>query len=231
MMPRSMRFGVWIAFCSLGAAATAGASTLYLTDTVTSPSSNTYTVTTAAGQDPTLYPTLDPTLAYTLSGNQFNGSGQITTPTDFGAAATGSNGPWNFQDSYNFVISSSAAAQSAVISIGSSLPAGLSDLQVRIINGSLVGNSTPQLGVPTNGIVTGDGWTSYNFVDGSYAFTMPADLTGGDDYILQVRGEATTGQSSSYGGTLTFTPVPVPAALPLLLSGIAGLGVLARKRR
>jgi hypothetical protein len=221
---------VLLALGSVAIPVTAGASTIYLTDTVTSPSANVYSVITAAGQNPASYPALDPTLAYTLSGDQFNGSGQIATPTLFGAAATGSNGPWNFQDSYNFVISSSATAQSAVISIGSTLPAGLTDLQVRIINGSLVNSANPQLGTPTSGTVSGDTWMSYNFANGSYAFTMPAGLTGGNDYILQVRGDATLGQSSSYGGTLTFTAVPLPAALPLLLSGIAGIGWIARRR-
>jgi hypothetical protein len=222
---------ILLALGLVGISVTAGASTIYLTDTVTSPSSNVYTVTTASGQNPASYPALDPTLAYTLSGDQFNGSGQIATPTLFGAAATGTNGPWNFQDSYNFVISSSATAQSAVISIGSTLPAGLTNLQVRIINGSLVNSANPQLGTPTNGTVSGDTWASYNFANGSYAFTMPAGLTGGNDYILQVRGDATLGQSSSYGGTLTFTAVPLPAGLPLLLSGIAGLGWIARPRK
>jgi hypothetical protein len=32
-------------------------------------------------------------------------------------------------------------------------------------------------------------------------------------------------------GTLSFAAVPVPAALPLLLSGIAAIGFVARRRR
>ena len=210
----------------------ASASTLALTDTIYSPTAaNSYSLVTASGQDPTLYATVDPTLAYTLSGNQFNGAGQLATTFNFGSAATSSGGPWNFQDSYNFVTPTSAQASSAVISIGSTIPAGLSNLQIRIINGATVSAATPQLGAPTNGVVTGDGWTSYNFANGSYSFTLPAGLTAGNDYILQVRGEATTSASSSYGGTLTFTAVPLPASLPMLLSGLAGLGLVGARRR
>jgi hypothetical protein len=49
------------------------------------------------------------------------------------------------------------------------------------------------------------------------------------DYILQVRGEATTG--SSYAGTITFTPVPLPSSLVMLLSGLGLLGVAVASRR
>jgi hypothetical protein len=43
------------------------------------------------------------------------------------------------------------------------------------------------------------------------------------------------GNNNAYNAYLTFNvnvaPVPIPAALPLLLSGVAGLGALARRRR
>jgi hypothetical protein len=45
-------------------------------------------------------------------------------------------------------------------------------------------------------------------------------------------GETTTpGTFEGYSATLTTSPVPVPAALPLLLSGVAGIGIFARRRK
>jgi len=59
--------------------------------------------------------------------------------------------------------------------------------------------------------------------------------SGGTVYAGFLAGNANTGTSSLYsqfnGGTLTVTPVPLPAAAWLLVSGIGGVGALARRRK
>jgi hypothetical protein len=50
-------------------------------------------------------------------------------------------------------------------------------------------------------------------------------------YVLEVRGNVTGTSGGSYSGTLNVAPVPLPAALPLLFSGLGLLGGgLARRR-
>jgi hypothetical protein len=164
--------------------------------------------------------TISPTISYTL-GDAFNGSGQLATGADFGATATGSGGPWNFQDD-SYFSTTGATLQTAVIS--TSLNA-LTNLQVRLIN--LAGNSVaPVLGSPAGGTLV-DSWQDFTLGSTSYNVTLPKGFSAGD-YILQIRGEATG--AGSYGGSIAFTPVPLPAALPLLLSALGGLGFAARRR-
>ena len=59
--------------------------------------------------------------------------------------------------------------------------------------------------------------------------------SGGAVYAGFLAGNANTGNSILYtqfnGGTLTVTPVPLPAAAWLLVSGIGGVGALARRRK
>ncbi len=148
-------------------------------------------------------------------------------------SATGTGGPWNFQDNILFDANGAAVQAQA-----SALMTNVSDLQIRII-----ALNNPAAGTPFDvtaaasagsllngsGVVTiENGWT--NFVGGpvDYTATMLNSIAAGD-YILQIRGEATAG--SSYSGTITFTPVPLPAPLTLLLSGLGLIGVAGAQRR
>jgi hypothetical protein len=165
--------------------------------------------------------------------NSFNQAGNVSTGSNFGSSAAGGGAPWNFQDNILFDTSGASVQAQA-----SALLSNVSDLQIRIIalNDPATGNPF-DVTSPANasallggsGVVTiENGWT--NFVGGpvDYTATMAKTIAAGD-YILQVRGEATTG--SSYAGTVTFTPVPLPSTLVLLLSGLGLLGVAVASRR
>jgi hypothetical protein len=118
----------------------------------------------------------------------------------------------------------------------------MTDLQARIVSATdSNGNPVP---VTTNTNAAGqelvggaplltiiNGWTTYTAGEEDFTALMPADVPAGN-YILQIRGEAAN-PSGSYGGTITFDVVPLPAALPLLLSGLmgwVGFGGLFRRR-
>jgi hypothetical protein len=57
----------------------------------------------------------------------------------------------------------------------------------------------------------------------------PTTLTGGP-YVLEIQGDVTGTSGGTYTGSLNLNPVPLPAALPLLLSGLGLLGGTLRKR-
>jgi hypothetical protein len=172
-----------------------------------------------------------------LSGNAFGGAGQSTVGSDFSSGetvqvATGSVAPdsgWNFYDDYFFSTTTATANNATVISNFSM--DSISNLQVRILaSGGPSGtpNPTPTLGIPTGGAV--DGWTAPLVgSNGSISVLLPTGFAAGS-YDLQVRGEA-IGTDASYGGNLQIAPVPLPAGLPLLLSGLGMLGGLVRRRR
>jgi len=167
--------------------------------------------------------------------DSFNQAGNVSTGSNLGLSTTGSGAPWNFQD--NILFDSNGASVQAQ---ASALLSNVSDLQIRIIalNNPATGTpfdvtSTTQADALLGGssvVTIANGWT--NFVGGpvDYTATMLKPIAAGD-YILQIRGEATTG--SSYSGTVTFAPVPLPGTLALLLSGLGLLGavIIAPGRR
>ncbi len=81
--------------------------------------------------------------------------------------------------------------------------------------------------------------TEINQGGGEYEFELQgsgtltnsaANTTEASSFTLS--GETTTpGSFQGYSATLTTSPVPVPPALPLLVSGVTGLGMLIRRRK
>lgn len=68
---------------------------------------------------------------------------------------------------------------------------------------------------------------------GSFVDGLPTSFVFGNGGILITIAEGTDLNLVGTGGSLTveFAPVPLPAALPFLLSGLAGLGLLRRRKR
>jgi hypothetical protein len=56
-------------------------------------------------------------------------------------------------------------------------------------------------------------------------------LQEGVTYYIRTSGEFVAGGNASIGGTVSLTPVPVPAALPLIVSALAAVGLVGVRRK
>jgi hypothetical protein len=195
-----------------------------------------------------------PTVSFGIS-NAFNQGLSAGTPLNGnfpGTVATGNGGPWNFYDNYVFSLGAGSNIQSTLISF--TLPngspgnvVGISDLQARIIqigpspnpnyqNQTFDSIAASQLdGPPVTTIV--DGWqTNQTTLPGGsnyYSVLLNQHQFGTGLYDVQIRGLVASSNgiySGSYGGSISFTPVPLPAAVWLLASGLLGVGGLTRRR-
>jgi hypothetical protein len=217
-----------LALAAQGAsAATCPTTALCLNDTVTyNGSTGSNTVTTYPGMTVN---SLASGGSYTV-GDAF-GSVHPLTPTtlfpDSEVTPHPTGGTYNFYDDFFFTTTGSTTDDVAVIS--GVFTNTISNLQARIFNsdGPLgPTNGAPTLGRPTTG--TGvDGWSS-PVGNGSLSIILPTSF-GPGTYDLQIRGDA-LGSAGSYGGSFNLQPVPLPAALPLLLSGFGLLGGLFRRK-
>jgi len=212
-----------------------------------SPCPDTYQLAPSTGTTNTNV-TVGPT-SYTFA-DTFNQTRATSTFSDFGTTAyTGGskcpNNPnclnsspfltWNFQDNFDFTTPTSGPlVQGAVLSFAiPGLPGGgigVENLEARIISFDPTKQEAAQL-VSNDPLTIVDGWQSA-VTSGSlnlYTATLNSKtLSANTEYVLQIRGEALN--AGSYTGSVTFSPVPIPASVVLLLSGILGAAVLRYRR-
>lgn len=137
---------------------------------------------------------------------------------------------FSFYDDYVFTVSNATVdSVTSEINLGS---LSIGNLEERLY--SVAANSTlPAINGPATGFQTN--WTapvsfSAGGESGMITVMNPTTLAAGT-YVLEIRGDVTGSSGGTYSGELNLNPVPLPAALPLLLSGLGLLGGLARKRR
>ena len=133
-----------------------------------------------------------------------------------------------FYDDYVFTIGgSSLSSITATINLGSTF--SIDNLNVRLFSWSgSAEQSSGQVTIGNPPATPLQAWT-YATGTGEVAVIDKSGLSAGT-YVLQVRGN-TSGLGGTYVGTLNVTPVPLPAALPLLMSGLGLFGGLFGRRR
>jgi hypothetical protein len=179
-------------------------------------------------------------LSYEQTGNGGRtGTGQATSylslPTtdtygrSFNSPTTqiGSTG-FGFYDDFIFSVST-AAADAITSTIDFANVLGINNLQVRLYNFN--GNPNPPvLGSPNGGVI--DGWSqTLNIAPGTIEIVnvLPMTSLNAGTYVLEVRGNVTGSAGGSYTGSLNLVPAPLPAALPLMLSGLGLMGGALRR--
>jgi hypothetical protein len=173
----------------------------------------------------------------TASGRTGNGQGttylSLPTSDTYGRSFTGpttqigSTG-FGFYDDFIFTVTS-AAADAITSTIDFSNVLAINNLSVRLYNFS--GNPNPPvLGTPQGGVIVG--WSNtFNLAPGTNetVSVLPKTMLGAGTYVLEVEGNVTGSAGGSYSGSLNLIPTPLPAALPLLVSGIGLLGGAVRR--
>ena len=159
------------------------------------------------------------------SGSAFYGD-SFTHPTTAITAAPA----WGFYDDFEFSVPTGVAADTVTDYINLGKFQSISNLEVRLY--SATANPTPVLGTPAGGVVPGASWTTPITAgpnESGQVQVLSTQLATGT-YFLEVRGNVTGTTGGAYSGSLNIAPVPLPAGLPLLLSGLGLLGGLVRTR-
>ena len=173
----------------------------------------------------------------TAAGRTGNGQGTLFTSLPAQAIYGSQFGPstgdlagapgFSFYDDYIFTVSAATIdSVTSEIDLGS---LSLGNLQERIY--SLGNNTLPVLGSST-GFQT-DWTTPISFQAGpstGMTTVLGATQLAAGTYVLEIRGEVTGSSGGGYSGMLNLQPVPLPAALPMLLAGLGLLGGVARRR-
>jgi hypothetical protein len=139
--------------------------------------------------------------------------GPTLTPGDTGLIPTTSSpsGGSPFTNDWFFTLGSQSSVGGDVASIDLTVAPGL-NTQITGLSASLV-----------------DTDTSTTVASGSESFDVAALVSG--HYELVITGTPTGTLGGIYAGAVAVSAVPLPAAAWLLLSGLAGVGAMARRRR
>lgn len=112
---------------------------------------------------------------------------------------------------------------------------GLTNLTARLYSYTATAGANNNLTVGGVGAPPAGGgvvsWTASSGSGSLFDQTQFSAAVGEGEYVLQIAGVATSAGGGSYTAGIGVSAVPLPAALPLLLSGMAGLGIMIRRRR
>jgi hypothetical protein len=162
-----------------------------------------------------------------IFGSAFGAPQLLPDQALLGTAPVGSS--YGFQDTYIFTLPTTAIGDvlTATLNLGDTFD--IANLQVRLY-GFAAGSADPgpTAGAMPGGTVNAIGWTG--FASGQNSLTLNFGAVPAGTYYLDIRGTATGSSGGSYAGVLNVAPVPLPAALPLLLSGLGLLGAGRRRK-
>jgi hypothetical protein len=184
-----------------------------------------------------LYTTTQPGSDYLLAvPGQYNFQNFFSSQPLTQAIGTDAVGNYAFQDSFVFQVGAGAIGDSLVATLnldtsnGNSF--GMSDLQARLYQ-ITSGTTTPVVGPVANGqgpvVNVLSLWKGQSGLDNAPVQIDFSGLTTAGTYVLDVAGTATGSVGGQYFGGLALQPVPLPATTWLLLSGIMGLVLAARR--
>ena len=141
---------------------------------------------------------------------------------------------FDFYDDYLFTVTA-ATVNASAITIDLGATSQITNLDVRLFswNGS-VENPTTAGSTTTNRITLGSPSSTPfqgnpNPLPGGSYVKLPDQNLAAGTYVLQVRGVINGSAGGAYSGTVNTAPIPVPAAFPLLISGLGMLGLFRRR--
>lgn len=136
-----------------------------------------------------------------------------------------------FYDDFVFTIGTGQVDSiTSSVTLGNML--GISGMQVRLYDYNANGQVAPLLSTPATGSAF-DSWSStVSFPGGTTTVNvLPTTTLDAGTYVVEVRGTVTGSSGGNYTGSLDVTPVPLPPALPILLSGLGLLAAGHLRRR